>query len=253
MAEHFCGSDYSVHFSNGACEELFWAWVRLLERERLDREGTALLAFLRSRLGRADGGRGFGLDPPPPEIAASGRLPLLAGVIERFAAELCREKPDSTLTDVIDWDRELQINWLAKLIDLHELVCLAIENASDRPEKFVLDLPAEDRNECELARLLNRRSDRERRAKQSATPVTVDETIARLDELLDAASHCRLSRDIRITIAALFSDRASAKLQSGNADEAIADLRQSAGIDPVAKTRQMTLDTIEELAGESHN
>ncbi len=247
MAEHFYGRDHTVHFSNGAAEELLRAWIRLLERDFLGEAEAAVLAFLQSHLKRGFGWRAFELNPPPSEIATPERLRVVAETIQRFAEALCKEKPDSTLTD-IDWDRDLRINWLARLVDLHRLVSLAIENPNDRPKGLVLSLAADDRNECELARLSYRQIERERRAKQSGNSVPFDETIDRIDELLEVAHQCRPSKNIKRTIANLFYDRGMARWEGGCTDEAIVDLRKSAECDPSADTRQITLDTIAELA-----
>jgi hypothetical protein len=53
----------------------------------------------------------FSLDQPPPELENTQRLHSWASIVSALAVDLAKGRPSPAI--IIDWDRKLQMHWLA--------------------------------------------------------------------------------------------------------------------------------------------
>src|SRR3954454_19738943 len=112
MAEHFLlPDDDRVHFSNGAVEVLYAAWLRLAEGRLTEPGMAAVAAELRERLEhRGDGWRAFGLTPATLPEGLQGRESL-----EALAVLLRVTLQDVTVISGVLWSPELARSWRERL------------------------------------------------------------------------------------------------------------------------------------------
>lgn len=246
MAERFDGATCSVHFANDVLVEILHAWLELADRLPRGPDVEAVTEFLESRLELPGGRRSFSLSPPPAEIAAPGRLAVLAGLVAEFARDLAREEPDPELTDV-EWDRDLRLLWLAQMCELHDLVRAANPPDAAPLPTLAPDLPEADRLRVELLRLLDRKYDVQRRAKTGTGEVTSRTVLDLLDRIVALAEQEPPSEYRTRTLIRQHSDRSEAYLDLGDRPAAAEALRTAAALVPEEAYRQALWEMAEDI------
>ncbi len=247
MAECFNGRSYTVYASNGVGEEMFRAWITLAERMTDDDDRNAVLAFLRNQMDRGDGWRAFDLDPPPAPIASPQRLRRLAKIVADFAVELTRDHPDPSLTE-INWDRELQMKWLANMLDFYELIGEAIAGRSDSLdslEPILSSLKLRDQVNCRLHRLANRKYELKRRPRLALDLGEIKCLLGLIDQEL-----ALFAREVARFIANRHSERAELLEDLGDLRGQLAALKMSAAAEPDPEVKLLTEEVIAALEEE---
>ncbi|MGH1479038.1 MAG: hypothetical protein ACRBM6_10035 [Geminicoccales bacterium] len=98
-------------------------------------------------------GQDVTLDPWPAALSNDRRLSFFLKAVLTFAQELTLEHPDPTLCEV-NWDRKLRLSWLARLVQLDEIIRKDLDaNISLPPLDLIAALKPADYAECELNRL----------------------------------------------------------------------------------------------------
>ncbi|WNG24316.1 hypothetical protein F0U62_10025 [Cystobacter fuscus] len=223
MAEQFESNEGVVHFSNGAVESLYRAWSSLGRELARTSEQASVVDWLQAKLVRGGaGGRAFSLNPPPPELNSEPRLVFLAGLVTETALRIARNEPE--FLPEIEWDDDLRASWLARLMDLHELLRKALPAWCAPPsmnDQFTL--PPGLQAECKLKRLLSRLQ-----AKSLPHPSEPHERLGLIEEALSTIRDHRLESTNAGALTYLFLERAELLLERGNAHEAVSALKDAA-------------------------
>lgn len=123
MAEIFRGRNHTVYISNGGGGELLKILIEISMKIRTTPHLRMVRAFLTQQLNKGNGGRAFSLDPNfyfPNLFSNVDNLKALSVVIADVGHELTQSNPD------LNWDilcnRKFRLKWLAKVIELYEIV-----------------------------------------------------------------------------------------------------------------------------------
>jgi|GEM_PF-5239792 len=223
MAECFEGFDGVVRFSNGAVEQLYQAWSCMGEGKARTEEERAVLGWLRQTLVQgAPGARAFSLNPAPHELASPERLRFIAELTSALAEELAQGK--SASLPEFDGEPELQVSWLARLMDLHALIQRAMPSAvRDAPLEEQLVLSKKLLAETQAERLLRKLGEC-----QPPHPVAPPEArLSLLDGVLTALQQGGLEEEKTEILARVHNQRADVFLEMKNPMGAIAALRSA--------------------------
>lgn len=149
MSVLISGCSEFVRFSTGAGEELFAALATIANRLAEEVDDREVKAWLQSYVS----GQDVTLDPRPAALSNDRRLSFFLKTVLTFAQELTLEHPDPTLCEV-NWDRKLRLSWLARLVQLDEIIRKDLDaNISLPPLDLIAALKPADYAECELNRL----------------------------------------------------------------------------------------------------
>jgi hypothetical protein len=242
MAECFRGEDGVVRFSNSAVEQLYGALVALGDDLARTDEQRDVVRWLRDHIeAGAPGDRAFSLDPPPDEFSSPPRRVLLAKLIAGVAVDICatdihQAQPKRVLD--ITWSDELRVSWLARLMDLHDLVINGLPTEmTPAPLDRQLPVLSSIRSECAVERLL-------RRLDELLPPYESDPAarLAAIDEAISVIASYGLATAKRAVLARLYSNQADALLEKKNIRSAIRSLRSSASFESDTVVRGATLE-----------
>jgi hypothetical protein len=249
MAEHFYSRGRWVHATNGGVEWLFRVWIALGERLAAGPEEEAALAYLCDcHEHGGNGGRAFGLDPPPEALKAPERLRFLARLVAETAREVTREEHGllSGLFDEIAWDRALRLRWLAKLADLYDFIGDAFPPGAAGLEPLVPDLPPQDQVRCRINRLLDRKGDMDRSVGSSNSPAP-QERLALAEEILALLAQEEPDRWVGSLISALQVERSGLLGASGERERQKSALREALAAEPDEETRELIHEMVQAL------
>jgi hypothetical protein len=249
MAEHFYGRQHTVHTSNGGGKEMLRAWIQTGETFDPTPLIEEVLEFLRGRLLRGDGFRSFSLDPPPPQLAGSGRLRCFAAMVAGFAYDLARGCPDPRLD--VSWGRELELVWLAKMLDLYDLVSEALPPDVEPLNALTPTLTYRDRVRCEYHRLSDRLTEHDRRVERGEDPRDLRVKLSLVDRLLAALAEQESSSDRTGMTAHYLGARGDLLLEMGDRAGGIEALCEAAAVEPDGELRQALAEYVAALKEES--
>lgn len=170
--ELFDGKKSRVKLSSGATYELYQALVIIAKQKAKTAAHCAVQTFLNDQMfHNTKSGLGFSFNPPPTLLTKPGQLNFFGELLSFFIHELTRKNPDPQLTSII-WDKELRLYWLAKILDLYQLVVDAI-STPETLKQIHLELPEEDRIEVQLHQLMWQQSEITRTSNTSEPPLGV--------------------------------------------------------------------------------
>lgn len=153
MAERFHGPNYrTVKFSNGCSAELVSEWLRICKELSPSEARTQVIAFLAQTLKNAPGDCSFNFTPPPEALQDQGNLRCFAEVLVQFIDELAAEHVEYKV-GTCQLDREQQLSWLARMLDLLEIVNDGFASDQSRITAGTLPLTAQEEADCQLERL----------------------------------------------------------------------------------------------------
>ena len=208
MVACFHGRDHSVYTTNGGFIELMRACITLGERMSQTSDLAVVLTFLHDYFHSGFGGcGGFDFNPPPEPIATPERLCCLAQLLGTFAAEVAKDQPDPTLAE-INWSRELRIRWLAKLLDLQEIINSALEPNLNLLTPLELHLTLQDQEDCELERLLNKKNELKRRNRVNFLKPNPQVVLEQIDRMLVLAEQNNFPNGGKLSQSWLYMERA---------------------------------------------
>ena len=170
--ELFQGKKSRVKLSTGATYELYQALVIIAEKKAKSVEHRSIQTFLNDQMFHdTKSGLGFSFSPPPTLLAKPGPLKFFGELLSYFIHELTKYNPDPQLTSII-WDKELRLYWLAKMLDLYQLVVDAIPLPGTM-QQIHPELPDEDRIQVQLHQLVWQQSEITRSNNTSKTPLEI--------------------------------------------------------------------------------
>ena len=168
MSEHFYYDNHrrAAHFSNGECVDLIDAFADLARAAPASPARDAIAAAFAGHRG------GLDLDDLPDVFAAPERLRFLVDLVATLARELARPI-DATPVRFDPWDEGRQVQWLARLADMHDALHATAAARGIATDALTLDLPLELAQAVHAQRLeyaINDLSRRCRRAPWDAMP-----------------------------------------------------------------------------------
>ncbi len=145
MAVKIYGKNITVYTSNGGGESLLQAlgfMAKTLPASQVLDEVLDLLV----PIGQTGN---LYLEPVPPEISTPAHLTCLAKLIRLFIEELAKDSPNPAVTD-IDWNKELRLWWLAKMLNFYDLIRDTFLPEWNVPPPIELELSKKDRLDCKV-------------------------------------------------------------------------------------------------------
>jgi hypothetical protein len=249
MAEHFYGRQHTVHTSNGGGEAMLRAWIQVGQKMELTPHTEAVLEFLRGRLLSADGARSFSLDPPPLQLAGTGQLRCFAAMVAGFADDLARGCPDPELE--VGWDRELELAWLAKMLDLYDLISEALPRGAEPLKPLSPALTPCDRVRCEYHRLSDRLTEHDQRVQRGQVSRDPRVKLSLVDRLLAALAEQDPSPTRTSLTVHYLETRGELLLELGDRAGGIEALREAAAVEPDGEMRQALAEYVAALEEEN--
>ena len=241
MAEHFRGRRLTVHTSNGGAKEMLNAWLVLGRRMAATDELDAVLAFLQTRIERGNGWKAFTLDPPPDEISSPSRITVFAQMVITFARELAKDQPDPSLTN-ISWDRDLRLLWLAKTLDLLEILAELVPLPADGLFRPDLGLAELEQVRCEVNRVRNRQTEALRRGATAETKLEL------ADRMLELLSQLPAEEGRDAQLYAAHHARADLLLEVGDIAGSVAEMRMALEMERDPRFREESASIIDDLS-----
>ncbi|MGI9492670.1 MAG: hypothetical protein ACR2QF_09755 [Geminicoccaceae bacterium] len=234
MSVVISGRDDFVRFSTGAGEELFSALALLADRLADGADDLSVVAWLKGYVA----GQDVALSPRPEAFSTDRQLSFFLKTVHALAQELTREHPDSTLC-AVNWDRQLRLSWLARLVQLDEIVRNDLQaNISLQPLNLAGALAPEDYAECELIRLENR---------WKTLDDHPEEQRALADEMVQVAEEGNLAMVSPARVSMLYERQGELLIASGQVQRGAGALRHAASLQPDEESKVL----LNEMASEA--
>jgi len=246
MAEQFEGRRCHVSISDGGAEAMIQAWVRIGERLQPSPAFDSVLTFLRSRLTECyDGGRAFSIDPPVPALDSEDKLRTLGSLIDVLSQELAKTCPDPGIID-IRWSHALRLWWIAKVLNLYQLVNDALPPGARPLPDPNLDLSPDDRARVELERLLGLMGQHRWRRYWDRNSPPISDQLAVLERIIELTERLGAQPD-HLPISELHYLRSQLLRECGDTQSELQALREAAAL--AGDTRDRAV--LEEMVAES--
>ncbi len=153
MAERFHGPNYrTVKFSNGCSVDLVREWLRICKEMPPTEPGNQVIAFFEQTLEQAPGDCSFNFTPPSEALQDQRNLRCFGEVLVNFIDELAADHREYKV-GTCHLDREQQISWLARMLDLLEIVNDCFAPNEKRIVTGALSLTAQEEADCQFERL----------------------------------------------------------------------------------------------------
>jgi hypothetical protein len=222
MAEHFRGKNLTIHFTNGGGESLFRMWVAVAEKLILEPEMEDVTDYLHYCLEECcDGTRAFDFAPPPPALESPANLFCLSKIVEFCVRELAKDSPDIAIADCgCNWDKELRLSWLSKMLDLHEMIRDAFPSNLPSLEPIKITLPHEDEIAVKIPQLFRRKA--ELNSRRHGTLPTLAEELQIINQII--ALNLQLTPPGANQLLYLYGEQSSLLADLGRHEEALESL-----------------------------
>ena len=149
MAEHFYGKNHIVHTSNKGSEELLKGLIEISYKLEQTLSLIEVRNFLKTQLKCSCGWKAFSLNPNidyPPVLEKTHNLMILMNVIKGFGYELSKKEPQLDVD--IEWSKDLRCKWLAKIMELHEIIRQLLADREKHINKLSYSLDNDCYNLC---------------------------------------------------------------------------------------------------------
>jgi hypothetical protein len=170
-------------------------------------------------------------------------------MVAGFADDLARGRPDPRLE--VGWDRDLELVWLAKMLDLYELINEALPPGIEPLGPLIPALSPSDGVRCEYHRLVHRLTEHERRVERGQVPRDLRVKLGLVDRILAALAEQEPSPDRSCMTAHYLFARGELLLELGDRAAGIEALCQAAAMEPDEEMRQLLAEYAAVLKEES--
>jgi hypothetical protein len=230
MAEHFYGVNHTVHISNAGAEELIKGWIGISLNLNPTLPLQKVTHFLEIQLEKkGDGDRSFSLDPNhyyPDIFNSTDNLRALSNIIKEFSYELTKTEPN--LKCDISWDDNTRMKWLAKMIELHEIIKNILEQKNIQIEVPQIQLTSSEKELCKYHKAADYYHELCSREKKGGLNLTKAKVLEKkLNYLNELISIVKSEKMKKAELLLYYEDRAETYLGLGNKKDAIEDLKLS--------------------------
>ncbi|WP_271766748.1 hypothetical protein [Aquimarina algiphila] len=255
MAEHFYGKNHTLHTSNKGGEELLKGLIGVSNKLQETTSIIKVRFFLENQLKQGSGWKAFSLNPNidyPELFENTNNLITLINIIKHFGNELTKTQPK--LDCDIDWTRDLRCKWLAKTLELHEIIRQLLFDRKICIDKLNYNIDNDDSNLCQYYLISDYYYELCRRYKknkpENEEENKINETkLKYLDKIISIIEIGIQQNDILLIY---LLERAELLISIGNKEEAILDLKKCFILEDENGNKAI-LDHLKELNKETDN
>ena len=174
------------------------------------------------------------------------RLRSLASIVGAFARDLAGGHPNNASN--IQWDRKLEMHWLAMMLRLYAVIGEALPPGSECLPPLNLDLAPHDQAECIINQLSSRIWQDTLDAQRGVRPRDPKARLGLVEQILALQSTCR-HRSRGTDLSSPMSSSADLLLELGDRVGAAAAYRTAITLERDEEVRQMLEETVADIEG----